>query len=51
MKTVSEETGVMGKDLWMPLRVALTGQIHGPDLPKVVDILEKNDVRSWLNRL
>ncbi|MCA9731886.1 MAG: glutamate--tRNA ligase [Deferribacteres bacterium] len=41
MKTVSEETGVMGKDLWMPLRVALTGQIHGPDLPKVVDIFGK----------
>ncbi len=41
MKTVSNETGVMGKDLWMPVRVALTGDIHGPDLPKVVDIFGK----------
>ena len=46
MKTVSHETGVMGKDLWMPVRVALTGQIHGPDLPKVVDIFGKARCRK-----
>jgi len=41
MKTVQQETGIMGKDLWMPIRVALTGRIHGPDLPQIVTILGK----------
>ncbi len=39
MKTVQNETGIMGKDLWMPVRVALTGRIHGPELPMVVELL------------
>ncbi|KAA3618115.1 MAG: glutamate--tRNA ligase [Calditrichaeota bacterium] len=48
MKTVSVETGVMGKDLWMPVRVALTGQIHGPELPKVVDIFGKKRCKKLI---
>lgn len=32
MKQVQKETGVKGKMLWMPVRVALTGMMHGPDL-------------------
>ncbi|MCK5147735.1 glutamate--tRNA ligase [bacterium] len=32
MKAVQKISGVKGKGLWMPVRVALTGQEHGPDL-------------------
>ena len=39
MKTIQEETSVKGKELWMPIRVALTGQTHGPDLSQVAEIL------------
>ena len=39
MKQVQQETGIMGKDLWAPIRVALTGQMHGPELPKTAEIL------------
>jgi len=41
MKDVQKETGVMGKNLWMPLRVALTGQMHGADLPVIAEIFGK----------
>ena len=41
MKTVGPETGVIGKDRWMPVRIALTGQAHGPELPAVVEIFGK----------
>lgn len=36
-------TKVKGKNLWMPFRVALTGQNHGPELDAIADIygLEK----------
>ncbi|KPK90954.1 hypothetical protein AMJ80_07825 [bacterium SM23_31] len=39
MKSVQEDTGIKGKDLWMPVRIALTGRMHGPELPKVLEIL------------
>ncbi|MDQ7063801.1 MAG: glutamate--tRNA ligase [candidate division KSB1 bacterium] len=50
MKVVSEETGVMGKDLWMPVRIALTGKMHGPDLPLVAEILGKEKCRRLIKR-
>ncbi len=48
MKDVQNETGVRGKNLWMPTRVALTGEAHGPALPAVVEIL---GLETCLNRL
>ena len=46
MKTVNKETGVMGKELWMPIRVALTGALHGPELPPIAALLGKEKVRK-----
>jgi glutamyl-tRNA synthetase len=51
MKTVSDETGVMGRDLWMPIRIALTGQMHGPDLPMVAEIFGKQKCRQFVQKL
>lgn len=39
MKFVKEKTGAKGKELFMPVRAALTGKIHGPELDKVFAIL------------
>lgn len=33
---VKDRTGRKGKDLFMPLRIALTGQSHGPELAKLM---------------
>jgi len=33
--------GVTGKDLFMPIRVGLTGAVKGPELPYVLNILDK----------
>ena len=33
---------IKGKILYMPIRAALTGQVHGPELPKVMSILGLN---------
>ncbi len=41
MKTAQTETGIMGKDLWIPIRIALTGKMHGPELPHIAEILGK----------
>ena len=38
---VKAATGRKGKDLFMPLRKALTGQAHGPEMADVLPLLEK----------
>jgi len=48
MKTVQKETGVMGKDLWIPVRVALTGKLHGPELPNIAEILGKEKCEKFI---
>ncbi len=48
MKYVKEKTGAKGKDLFMPIRAALTGRLHGPELDKVFAILGKDTALSRL---
>lgn len=36
---VKERTGAKGKELFMPLRIALTGQSHGPELAKLITFM------------
>ncbi len=46
MKKIQKSTGVKGKNLFMPIRSALTGQLHGPDLDKIILILGKQNILS-----
>ncbi|MBC8183099.1 glutamate--tRNA ligase [candidate division KSB1 bacterium] len=51
MKTVQNETGIMGKNLWMPVRIALTGDLHGPDLPMVAEILGREKCEKFIKQV
>jgi nondiscriminating glutamyl-tRNA synthetase len=51
IKSVQKATGQKGKNLFMPIRVAITGQTHGPDLPKSIAILGRNKVISRLKNI
>ncbi|XEC94676.1 glutamate--tRNA ligase [Paenibacillus tarimensis] len=52
IKSVQKETGCKGKQLFMPIRAALTGQTHGPDLNQTIRLLGKAKVMTRLqNRL
>lgn len=44
IKAVQKETGAKGKALFMPIRVALTGQMHGPDLVGCIRVLGRDRV-------
>lgn len=48
MKELQKELGVKGKDLFMPVRVGVSGEVHGPDLIKSIMLLGKDRV---INRL
>jgi len=41
IKTVQKETGIKGKNLWMTIRIAITGELHGPQINTVAEILGK----------
>ena len=43
MNEIQEETGVKGKNLWMPIRIALTGEMHGPELDYIVEYFGKEE--------
>ena len=42
IKAVQKETGVKGKNLFMPIRVATSGQSHGPEIGKMIELLGKD---------
>ena len=49
MKTLQKETGIKGKNLWFPIRAAITGSVHGPDLTSVMLIMGKEKIANRLN--
>ena len=46
IKAVQKSTGHKGKKLFMPIRVAATGQTHGPELPNTIELLGKEKVKN-----
>jgi nondiscriminating glutamyl-tRNA synthetase len=44
IKELGERLQVKGKALYMPLRAAVTGSLHGPDLSRVMEIRGKESV-------
>ncbi|MGI6684291.1 MAG: glutamate--tRNA ligase [Bacillota bacterium] len=49
LKQIRKDTGLGGGQVFMPIRVALTGQMHGPDLDKLAAILGKEVVLARLS--
>ncbi|MGX7149697.1 glutamate--tRNA ligase [Enterococcus ureasiticus] len=51
IKAVQKETGVKGKNLFMPIRVAVSGQMHGPELGDTIELLGKEKALDHLNNV
>lgn len=51
IKAVQKETGVKGKNLFMPIRVAVSGQMHGPELGDTIELLGKEKALDHLNKV
>ena len=45
---VKAETGAKGKALFMPLRLALTGQAHGPDMAALAPLIGRETMARRL---
>ena len=44
IKAIMKETGLKGKFVFMPIRIATTGQMHGPDLNYIITLFGKEKV-------
>ncbi|MBU1744373.1 MAG: hypothetical protein KJ649_05710, partial [Proteobacteria bacterium] len=50
IQAVSEKTGLRGKKLYMPIRAAVTGRLHGPELDRVFALLGTDSLLKRLER-
>lgn len=48
-KVLQKETGIKGKNLFMPVRIATTGQCHGPELVNTLLILGKDKLMQRID--
>lgn len=44
MKKIQKATGIKGKNLFMPTRIVLTGNNHGPELVNIIYLLGKQNI-------
>ena len=42
MKEVQKKSGVKGKNLYMPVRAAISGNVHGPEMSNIIYLLGKD---------
>lgn len=51
MKTIQKITGIKGKNLFMPARVAFTGVAHGPEMVNIIYLLGKEKLIARVNKV
>lgn len=50
VKATQKATGHKGKKLFMPIRVATTGQTQGPELPNSIELLGRSTIKARLEK-
>lgn len=48
LKQITKELKLGGKQVYMPIRIALTGQMHGPELYEIIPLLGLQNLKSRL---
>lgn len=51
MKAVQAETGIKGKNLFMPVRAAISGQLHGPDMNDMMIVIGRENLLARLDHI
>ena len=50
ISSLGNELNIKGKDLFFPIRLAVWGDVHGPDIGLIIKILEKDKTLERLNK-
>ncbi|HEY5557686.1 glutamate--tRNA ligase [Acetobacterium sp.] len=48
LKEIQKQEKIKGKMLYMPSRIMITGEMHGPDLTLIMDVLGKEEILARL---
>lgn len=55
IKDIQKDTGIKGRKLWMPIRIAVTHEMHGPELPESVELVGRDKaiqhIKQTLNQI
>lgn len=51
IKQIQKETGIKGRNLFMPIRIAVSGQMHGPELPLLIEVLGKEKAINHIDQV
>ena len=51
LKRTQKESGYKGKKLFMPIRVAVTGATHGPDIANSLALIGKEKTMAMIKKL
>ena len=51
IKDVQKSTKVKGRKLWMPLRIAVTHETHGPELPESIELFGQEKTLAHLDEM
>lgn len=50
IKAVQKETKVKGKNLFMPVRIAVSGEMHGPEIGKMIELMGREKSLAHVER-
>ena len=48
---INKKNGLKGKDLFMPLRLILTGKSHGPELKYLLPLFDRDEILQKLGKI
>ncbi|WP_277423375.1 glutamate--tRNA ligase [Vaginisenegalia massiliensis] len=51
MKEIQKEHGIKGRALFMPVRIAVSGQMHGPELPLLIEVLGQTKALNHIDQV
>jgi len=51
IKDIQTQTGIKGKSLYQPIRIAITGRFHGPELKLIIPIIGKESCIRRVRRV
>ena len=50
IRQIQKDTGVRGRKLYMPIRIATTREMHGPELAPSIELLGRQKVLEHLDK-
>ncbi len=50
IKAIQKDTGIKGRKLWMPIRIAVTHEMHGPELPESIELIGREKALEHISQ-